>query len=149
MDGVAARGLVNGRGPRRSRGRDEVGTCSDGTRPDSPCRRNPKDRQKATTRTPYQPERARAETGMAHGREDSARHWSASSPDQGMRRPDSTEYIRKFFKLLPDEICKTGLSIRLEDRGLDLKAAGFVEIFPHRGYDLRLGNRLRRKSRHR
>ena len=29
LDGVAARGLVNGRGPRRSRGRDEVGTCSD------------------------------------------------------------------------------------------------------------------------
>ena len=25
----------------------------------------------------------------------------------------------------------------LEDRGLDLKAAGFVEIFPHRGNDLR------------
>ena len=33
-----------------------------------------------------------------------------------MRRPDSTEYIRKFFKLLPEEICKTGLSIRLELR---------------------------------
>ena len=33
MDGVAARGLVNGRGPRRSRGRDVVGTCSDGTEP--------------------------------------------------------------------------------------------------------------------
>ena len=29
FEGVAARGLVNGRGPRRSRGRDEVGTCSD------------------------------------------------------------------------------------------------------------------------
>ena len=29
LDGVAARGLVSGRGPRRSRGRDEVGTCSD------------------------------------------------------------------------------------------------------------------------
>ncbi len=29
LDGVATRGLVNGRGPRRSRGRDEVGTCSD------------------------------------------------------------------------------------------------------------------------
>ena len=33
LDGVAARGLVNGRGPRRSRGRDVVGTCSDGTKP--------------------------------------------------------------------------------------------------------------------
>lgn len=42
--------------------------------------------------------------------------WSTLAPDQGMRRPDSTEYIRKFFKLLPDEICKTGLSIRLELR---------------------------------
>ena len=40
--------------------------------------------------------------------------WSTLAPEQGMRRPDSTEYIRKFFKLLPDEICKTGLSIRLE-----------------------------------
>ena len=33
MDGVAARGLVNGRGPLRRSGRDEVGTCSDGTKP--------------------------------------------------------------------------------------------------------------------
>ena len=38
LDGVAARGLVNGRGPRRSRGRDEVGTCSDGTKPNLPYR---------------------------------------------------------------------------------------------------------------
>ena len=38
MDGVAARGLVNGRGPRRSRGRDGVGTCSDGTKPNLPYR---------------------------------------------------------------------------------------------------------------
>ena len=38
LDGVAARGLVNGRGPRRSRGRDGVGTCSDGTRPNLPYR---------------------------------------------------------------------------------------------------------------
>ena len=38
MDGVAARGLVNGRGPRRSRGRDVVGTCSDGTKPNLPYR---------------------------------------------------------------------------------------------------------------
>ena len=38
LDGVAARGLVNGRGPRRSRGRDEVGTRSDETKPDLPCR---------------------------------------------------------------------------------------------------------------
>ena len=35
---VAARGLVNGRGPRRSRGRDGVGTCSDGTKPNLPYR---------------------------------------------------------------------------------------------------------------
>ena len=27
--GMATLGLVRGRGPRRSRGRDEVGTCSD------------------------------------------------------------------------------------------------------------------------
>ena len=38
LDGVAARGLVNGRDPRRSRGRDEVGTCSDGTKPNLPYR---------------------------------------------------------------------------------------------------------------
>ena len=29
LDGVAARGLVNGRDPLRRSGRDEVGTCSD------------------------------------------------------------------------------------------------------------------------
>ena len=33
MDGVAARGLVNGRGPLRRSGRNEVGTRSDGTNP--------------------------------------------------------------------------------------------------------------------
>ena len=32
-DGVATRGPVSGRGPRRSRGRDGVGTRSDGTKP--------------------------------------------------------------------------------------------------------------------
>ena len=33
LDGVVTRDHVSGRGPRRSRGRDEVGTCSDGTKP--------------------------------------------------------------------------------------------------------------------
>ena len=33
MDGVAARGLVSGRGPLRRSGRDVVGTCSDGAKP--------------------------------------------------------------------------------------------------------------------
>ena len=36
LDGVATLGRVRGRGPRRSRGRDEVGTCSDGTGPNLP-----------------------------------------------------------------------------------------------------------------
>ena len=40
LDGVAARGLVNVKDPRRSRGRDEVGTCSDETNPDVSIRRN-------------------------------------------------------------------------------------------------------------
>ena len=34
--GIAARGYVNGRGPTRSVGRDEVGTCSDGANPNLP-----------------------------------------------------------------------------------------------------------------
>ena len=38
LDGVVARDLVSGRGPRRSRGRDGVGTCSDGTKPNLPYR---------------------------------------------------------------------------------------------------------------
>ena len=38
LDGVAARGLVNGRDPARSVGRDGVGTCSDGTKPNLPYR---------------------------------------------------------------------------------------------------------------
>ena len=38
LDGVAVRGLVNGKDPRRSRGRDEVGTRSDGTKPNLPYR---------------------------------------------------------------------------------------------------------------
>ena len=33
LESVGDRDLVNGRGPRRSRGRDGVGTCSDGTNP--------------------------------------------------------------------------------------------------------------------
>ena len=51
MDGVAARGLMSGRGPLRRSGRDEVGTCSDEAKQNSayshfeksrvnPCRRN-------------------------------------------------------------------------------------------------------------
>ena len=35
---MAARGLVNGRDPRRSRGRDGVGTYSDGAKPNLPYR---------------------------------------------------------------------------------------------------------------
>ena len=38
LDGVATLGRVRGRGPRRSRGRDGVGTCSDGTYPNLPYR---------------------------------------------------------------------------------------------------------------
>ena len=38
LDGVAARGPMSGRGPRRSRGRDGVGTCSDETKPNLVCR---------------------------------------------------------------------------------------------------------------
>ena len=36
MDGVAARGLMSGRGPSLSDGRDVVGTCSDGAKPNLP-----------------------------------------------------------------------------------------------------------------
>ena len=38
LAGVAARGLVNVKDPRRSRGRDVVGTRSDGTKPNLPFR---------------------------------------------------------------------------------------------------------------
>lgn len=37
MDGVAARGLMSGRGPTRSVGKDEVGTCSDEAKPNLLC----------------------------------------------------------------------------------------------------------------
>jgi hypothetical protein len=35
LDGVAARGLMSGRGPLRRSGRDEVGTSSDEAKPNS------------------------------------------------------------------------------------------------------------------
>ena len=38
MDGMATLGRVRGRGPTRSVGRDEVGTCSDGTKTNLPYR---------------------------------------------------------------------------------------------------------------
>jgi hypothetical protein len=39
LDGMATLGPVRGRGPRQGRGRDEVGTCSDGTNPNLPYKR--------------------------------------------------------------------------------------------------------------
>ena len=41
LDGVAARGPVNGRDPQQSRGRDEVGTCSDEAKTNLSCRYRP------------------------------------------------------------------------------------------------------------
>ncbi|MGN0202763.1 MAG: hypothetical protein ACI399_07670 [Candidatus Cryptobacteroides sp.] len=33
---------------------------------------------------------------------------------EGMKRPDSSKYISKFFRLLPEEVQNTGLSVKLE-----------------------------------
>lgn len=40
--------------------------------------------------------------------------WSPLCNHDGMKKPDIADYIRKFFRLLPDEVRNTSLSVRLE-----------------------------------